>query len=746
MSVKAKIIGLVLLAFITAISFMTGIAVYNFDKAMMKINEEKLSAMVEDKTTAIENVLNNYESLLKSLATSQFIKSSLVEFDDTFHKIDKEVKVDKKSLKKELIAHYDNEYLDKVNYDIEGAVRRLTSQYLPSSLNGKIAQKIFILDNPNKIGEKNNLNFDPKYGFISYMQVHGKYHETFNRVLKEFGLYDIFLVDLKGDIVYTTYKEKDFATNLRTDVYKLSALGRAYFKSLKLKNGEMVFEDFAPYEPSYNAPAGFIASPIYIDDKLAGSLIFQLPIDKINKLVNANLHGETDEVYMVGQDFRLRTDLRFIDKIKNPVVRKMKTTIIFYEMENDFIKKALSGERGTGQYKNYMGKKSIISYAPLEIFGNRWAIVGEIATEEGKHDVHEIIRTIFSTSFVASVLTAILIFVFIDKLMATPLTNILETTENISTGDGDLTKRLDIVSKDEFGEMSKNINHFISRIQDLINDVKDLADQNIKVSNHVKHLSSSIAERIKLENKTVSQIAENGKQASIELKNTTSNIQETKDIIVDANGVLIEAKDEIQHLAKKVETTSSSQKELSSKLATLSDNAERIKDVLYVIDDIADQTNLLALNAAIEAARAGEFGKGFAVVAYEVTKLADKTQESLADVNKIVTIVLDEMKEAVSLMNQSAKSIIELAVVSSDTSRRITDTSNNIQDSVDIIEISVNNVTEVSKNIGHIIERIDDIVKLSNENNKNIDEMMKTSAELQESSQKLNQELQYYKS
>ena len=747
MSVKTKVIGLSLLFIVLATFAITWSAVQNFNQALVEETKKNLLTFVNDKANVVQKKLADYGNLLKSVAGSDLAEESLVAFSKAFYKLSDEVKVDRKELENKLIEHYDKEYLDKVNYNIEDApARKLTNQYLPSNLDGKIAQKLFILDNPNPIGEKNKLLFDSKYGDVSYMKVHHKYHDTFNTLLDNFDLYDIFLVNMEGDIVYTTYKEKDFATNLRRDVYKMSALGRAYFKSLKLKKGEMVFEDIDFYEPSYNAPAGFIASPIYINGKVAGSLIFQLPLGKISDILKEGINSPTEEIYIVGQDYRLRTELRFKDQIRDKVVKRGGTTILLYEMENEYIKEALTGMSGTGEHTNYIGNDTIIVYSPIDVLGVRWAIAGEIAKSEATEEAGNIIRVIISTSLIALLIVAALIFFFVDKFMSVPLQNILDTTENISRGEGDLTKRLDILSKDEFGEVSENINFFIARIQDLINDVKDLADHNIEIAENVDKLSNTIASRIKVENTTINAIAENAKNTSLKLRESKANISETKEIIVDSNHVLLEAKDEIQQLADKVGSVSKGQKELSEKLSTLSENAEKIKDVLYVIDDIADQTNLLALNAAIEAARAGEQGRGFAVVAYEVTKLADKTQESLADVNKIVSVVLDEMREAVTLMNQSSTSVSQLASVSADASRRITDTSENISNSAEIIETTVASVVDSTHRISEITEKIEQITQLSNENTKAIEKMLERSKELNESSLAVNEKLKHYKS
>jgi len=730
-----------------SVVLITIVAINSFNQAISTTTERELKNTIKDRATVTQTLLNSYGTLLKAISTSLELKDALVDFTSAFEKMSKEVKLDKEKLENELIHDYDNHYLNKVNYDVGNNQRRLTAQYLPSSLNGKIAQKIFILNNPAKLGEKNKLTFDPKYEFISYMKVHGKYHETFDQFLEKFGLYDIFIVNIKGDVVYTTYKEKDFATNLRRDLYKLSALGRAYFRSLKAKKGDMVFEDFSYYEPSYNSQAAFIASPIYINGKVEGSIIFQLPLDKLDAIFTKSNLGETDEVYLVGDDFKLRTNLRFVDQIHSSLVREAGTAVGVVEMDNQYIRDGLVGNSNTVYYKNYIGIPTIMGYAPINIFGKSWVIAGEISVAEATKDKIQVMKEVVTVSLISILFVSILLFILIDKFMGKPLEYILETTIDISSGDGDLTKRIVIHNEnDEFGEVSDNINHFIERMQNLINEVKDLSDKNMDVANSVNQVSSSITDRIKAENKTLSLISSTGKTISTDLKETASNIKETKEMIVDSNNILNDAKNEISQLAKKVSSASESQKNLSGKLANLSENAEKIKEVLFVIDDIADQTNLLALNAAIEAARAGEFGKGFAVVAFEVTKLADKTQESLADVNKIVSIVLDEMQEAVKLMSKSAQSISELSVVSSDASRRITDTSETIENSVIIIEKTVHSAVNAATKTADIIEKIQRITKMSDENMSNVQELLNKSEVLNQSGSQLNETLSYYKS
>ena len=747
MSVRIKITALAVISILLSVILITIVAVSSFDKALAKSSEVQLENMIKDKSEILSTLFNSYGVLLKSLSTSKEIKDSLVGFSDSFYKIEKEVKVDQEILVEELIVHYDNYYLNKVDYNLAGTTRRLTDQYMPYTLSGKIAQKIFILDNPHKIGEKNELSFDPKYEFISYMKEHDIHHPTLNRFLKEFGLYDILIVNMKGDIVYSTYKEKDFATNLRRDVYKLSPLGRAYFRGLKAEEGTMVFEDFSYYEPSFNESAAFISSPIFVDGKVQGTLILQLPLNNMNTLLSNTIAGETNEVYLVGKDFKMKTELRFKDQLGSDFDKETGTAIGIYEMENEYVKDALVGKQGTAYYKNYIGRESLMAYAPINIYGTSWAIIGEISIKEVTKEKSTVVKDILLIGIFISLLAIAIIFIFVDKFMGKPLTYIIDTTRDISSGEGDLTQRVIITNeKDEFGNLGKNVNKFISTIQSLINDVKDLGETSRGVSRSITKVSNIISERIKSENGTLSLISKTGKTISINLADTTANIKETKNIIIDSNHILGEAKEEIGQLARKVGVASDNQKMLSEKLSILSENAEKIKDVLFVIDDIADQTNLLALNAAIEAARAGEFGKGFAVVAYEVTKLADKTQESLGDVNKIVTIVLDEMKDAVQLVRKSATSISELSVVSSDASRKITDTSENMEESVVIIEKTVQAAVDSAIKTSDIIEKIQQISKLSNENIGNVNELSETAEVLHHGGEKLYKKLSFFKS
>ena len=138
--------------------------------------------------------------------------------------------------------------------------------------------------------------------------------------LEKFGYYDIFLIDIDtGHIVYSVFKEADYATSLLTGPYANSNLGKA-FQTARTANAPSFtyLIDFSPYAPSYNAPASFIVSPIFEQDKLLGVAAFQMPVDQINNIMTTHQNwrnmglGESDETYIVGLDLTLKNESRFL--------------------------------------------------------------------------------------------------------------------------------------------------------------------------------------------------------------------------------------------------------------------------------------------------------------------------------------------------------------------------------------------------------------------------------------------------
>ena len=157
----------------------------------------------------------------------------------------------------------------------------------------------------------------------------------------------MFLVDLSGNVVYSVFKELDFATNLNKGEWKDSDLGNVFRKTKTAAKDSVAFFDFKPYAPSANAPASFIATPIVgAAGKNIGSLVFQMPVDRINTIMQvAAGMGKSGETYIVGKDFLMRSNSRFS---KEPTILKTK-------VDTATVKKALANKSGIEVTPDYRG-------------------------------------------------------------------------------------------------------------------------------------------------------------------------------------------------------------------------------------------------------------------------------------------------------------------------------------------------------------------------------------------------------
>lgn len=175
-------------------------------------------------------------------------------------------------------------------------------------------QKICITDNPHPSGQKDKL--DKAGTGTDDDAFHAKYHPWFHKLQQEKGYYDIFLFDPKGNLVYTVFKELDYATNFATGGGKWSDtdLDEVFRQAMQIKgHSEIAFEDFKPYKPSADAPASFMAHPIFDGSgKALGVIAFQVPNEEINKQMCQNRGlGKSGEVTLIGQDGLMRNDTAF---------------------------------------------------------------------------------------------------------------------------------------------------------------------------------------------------------------------------------------------------------------------------------------------------------------------------------------------------------------------------------------------------------------------------------------------------
>lgn len=340
---------------------------------------------------------------------------------------------------------------------------------------------------------------------------------------------------------------------------------------------------------------------------------------------------------------------------------------------------------------------------------------------------------------------ALLLFLLLNALFR-PIIKLKELSFDLSSGEGDLTKRLNFQSNDEIGDISKNMNLFIEKVQHLINGAKQGSEQNSSLSAELSSTSKEIGERVKEESKIVDTISEEGRESLGLARDSNNKSKDAMKNLSEVSTTLEDTKSNILRTVEKINQASETENELAVKLQQLVENAQDVKSVLTIINDIAEQTNLLALNAAIEAARAGEHGRGFAVVADEVRKLAERTQKSLIDINNTVNLITQSVSDASSMMSENSHFIAEVAKDSNVSKEKIEKTSRLLLDALRKTEEASGEVEKMAQSTEHRIAQFSEVNRLSEENAKSVEEIASAAENLRNQVKTLNDRLNQFKS
>lgn len=716
-SVKVRLIGAVIIGFFLLGGVITGLSVKkSYDSAVaMKLNQ--LDSVRVSKQEHLEDYFKDTASLLLSNASSTQTISAMKDFSGSFYNVAAQSGYSFEMEKSKVLDHYDKLYLDKVNYGVPNAEKRKsTEDYLPESLNGKAAQQIFIIDNPEPIGEKNN-KIDVGRPKVDYAVFHKKYHNSFNTILKEFALYDIFLINTSGDLVYTVFKEKDYATNLFKGIYAETGLGDAYQQAMKLKKGEVYINDFKPYEPSYNLPASFISTPVYDGDEKIGVLIFQMSIDKIDAIMSFNGKyedaglGSTGRSMIVGSDGTMRNNDRFLKEIGNELVKNLGTTIGVLNVDDPAVEKALAGQSGAIICTTQSGEKKLTSFSELNLLGLKWAIVLNMSKSEALSGAVKLRNTLIIISMIITIVLTLLMTLLMNRAVISKLNNVITLMENLVSGDADLTKRLELtkskeMSKDEIVRLTQYVDAFILTVHDIITEIKMKSSAIDSGSSEVSAITQEISLAFHDQSGRINDIATAMEEMSVTSDTVLGNVSETLAKTANATGKTNDGIKALGMAVGGIENISSKVGQLSEIIKGLNNSSTQIGDILNVINDIADQTNLLALNAAIEAARAGEAGRGFAVVADEVRKLAERTQVATTEISTIVNSLQSESSNASKEMLNAEKSVEEGVEVINSANNIFTE----IVSSVEDINVASNSIETAVKEQNFAIESVSESV------------------------------------
>lgn len=645
------------------------------NEALEQAAQNQLIAIRDAKKAQIEEYFDTIRKQVLTFSNSEMIISAMEEFALAFEQIPT---ASPDQMRRELAPYYQGQFEAEFRNQNSGQSfdsQRLLNQLTPKALHWQLQ---YIQNNPKPLGSKHEL--DAATDGSLYSELHKKHHPHIRDYLEKFEYYDIFLVEPeRGEIVYSVFKELDFATSLKSGPYANSGIAEAFRQALAKGSKESVaLIDFKPYLPSYEGQASFIASPIMTDaGQLIGILIFQMPVGHLNQIMTSQGNwkarglGESGETYLVGSDYKARSLSRFlIEDLESyldvmaqagaspQVLAQMKSkgsNLGLQEIRTQGTQAAISGQTGFAIFPDYRNVPVLSAYTPLSIEGLDWVLMSEIDKAEAFASEYALQKEIaLDAAIIILVLTTLAIGfgVWIARSLTTPITSLSQIMESVEQTN-DLALRAQISAKDEIGHMANSFNSMLQKFEGVIGRVSNSTHLVATASHQLTIAAGENAQNIESQKAETDQIAAAMNEMASTVQEVARNTQEASEAANTSSEKVLTGQEIVGQTTEAIARLSENIQQADQVIRDLANESKNIGSITDVIMNIAEQTNLLALNAAIEAARAGDQGRGFAVVADEVRTLAQRTQESIYEIEETVKRLLSGTQQAVTAMQAS---------------------------------------------------------------------------------------------
>ncbi len=541
------------------------------------------------------------------------------------------------------------------------------------------------------------------------------------------GTFDgMYLADANGDIFADVWESGKHLKNTNVS-------DREYFQAAR-RQGKAIFGNIV-ISRATGKPVAVGCVPLKgSDGKFIGIFGLVVRAESFIDLVATRKIGETGYGYMIDDK-----GLIIAHPVKEHFLKLDVTTISEMTSIN---KRMMAGENGVEEYI-FKGVKKVAGFAPVGI--NGWAV----ATTQNQDEFMAAALAIRNTNLFVALLASLIVGVvvlFAARRLVRPINAAVTGLKDIAQGEGDLTMRLEVSSRDEVGDLARWFNTFIEKLQKIMTDITSGVETLSSSSTELSAISEEMGGGVNRSSEKANTVTSSAQEMSANMNNVAAAMEESS---INTNMVASAAKQmsvTIGDIAQNAEKARGISDEATQKASSASTNmgqlgeaANAIGKVIETITDISEQVNLLALNATIEAARAGEAGKGFAVVANEIKELAKQTAAATQDIK-------DKIQSIQGTTNMTVGQIGEISEVIKDVNELVATIATAVEEQSAATKDIADNVAQASQGIQEVNENVNQSSTVLSEITEDIggvsismNEMASGGSQVNQSAQKLSQ-------
>ena len=439
-----------------------------------------------------------------------------------------------------------------------------------------------------------------------------------------------------------------------------------------------------------------IAEPFYYNGQFTGVLLADIRLETVSNFIkNSSFADTTLNLYdMTGMTIASTDERQIVGKpmdSANATLTPLKNMIS-------------TNQEGTFEFSQ--DKTTTLAYFTTLNLNDTISWKVAITVDKSSHffEIEEGLDSALITGLILVILASIISLLSLNRLYR-PILTLKETIVDLAQGNADLTRRIDVHSNDDLGQIAAAVNKFTLNLQEMMLDISRSTEHisagieqlrtqtehnNTVLIDHASETDQVVVAVTEMSS-TADSVAQSAAQSATFTQRSADEAHKSKTVVEGAVHGVADLVNEVEAMALNIQT--------------MNEDTNKISSVLSVIGEIADQTNLLALNAAIEAARAGEQGRGFAVVADEVRTLAARTQQSTSEINEMLTRLRSGADTVVKAMDATKLSCQQTA-----------DTTASVNDSLDSMTNSVMQINDLGIQIATAAEEQSSVTEEINRN------------------------------